>query len=101
MMFYSNCLIQALKHKLKDWKHVKLTVIPPQYNVIFCPHILWSDGKADYEFCTSDALKWYQLFWFKGRIRERSLGWNKRYKEYIIALKKRGAQHSEFFGDGQ
>lgn len=36
-MFYSNCFLEAIKHKLKDWHHVKITYIPPQYNECFVP----------------------------------------------------------------
>lgn len=41
--FYSNCLLEALKAKLKNPK-VKITYISPFANEVFCPHFLWSDG---------------------------------------------------------
>lgn len=95
--FYSNCLIEALKHKLKDWENIKITYIPPQYNEVFCPHFLWYDGEFDYDFGVEKHLKWYQIFWFKGYIRQRKLGWNKRWKEYRIAKKKSNAQYTDYF----
>lgn len=40
-IFWSNCAIQALKHKLKDWKHTKLIVIWYGYHF----HMLWKNLK--------------------------------------------------------
>lgn len=87
-MFYSNCFLEAIKHKVKDWKKVEITYIPPQYNELFCPHFLWSDGVYDYDFGIDKHLRWYQIFWFKGCIRQRAHGWNKKWKAYRIANKK-------------
>ena len=97
MMFYSNCLLEAVKHKLKDWKHVKITYIPPRYNEVFCPHFLWSDGVNDYDFGVERHIRWWEIFWFKGEIRKRKLGWNQRWKAYRIAKKMRKAEYKEFF----
>ena len=49
-MFYSNCLFESIKHKIKDWKNIKITYIPAQYNECFCHHFMWSDGEHDYDF---------------------------------------------------
>ena len=81
--FYSNCLIEALKHKLKN-KDVKITCISPKYKGGLSPHFLWSDGVNDYDFGVDYRLKWYQVFLFKGTIRMRPLGWNENYKENLI-----------------
>ena len=81
--FYSNCLIQALKHKLHN-KDVKITVIHPKYRKTFSPHFLWSDGTNDYDFGVDYKLKWYQVICYKGRIRKRPLGWNEKYKDNLI-----------------
>lgn len=97
MMFYSNCFLEAVKHKLKDWKHVKITYIPPRYNEVFCPHFLWSDGENDYDFGVERHIRWWEILWFKGEIRKRKLGWNQRWKAYRIAKKKRRAEYKEFF----
>lgn len=96
-MFYSNCFLEAVKHKLKDWNHVKIAYIPPQYNECFCPHFLWSDGEYDYDFGVERYLKWYERFWFKGEIRIRKLGFNQKWKAYRIAKKERKAEYIEFF----
>lgn len=89
--FYSNCFIEAVKAKIKDPKNVKITFIKPKYNKVkWIPHFLWSDGKSDFDFGTSETLKPYQIFLFKGNIRERSLGWNERYKEKLMKKYEKG-----------
>ena len=70
-MYYSNCLVEAIKYKLKDWKNVRITYIPASYNEVYCPHFMWSDGKNDYDFGVDRKLKWYEKLWFKGEIRKR------------------------------
>lgn len=82
--YYSNCLIEAIKHKLKQWKCVKITYISVKYNIVSTPHFMWSDGLNDYDFGTGRYLKWHQRFWFNGNIRTRELGWNERYKKKLI-----------------
>ena len=81
-MYYSNCLVEAIKYKLKDWKNVKIIYIPASYNEVYCPHFMWSDGKNDYDFEASRYLKWYERLWFKGEVKKRELGWNARWKNY-------------------
>lgn len=96
-MFYSNCFVEMLKHKIRNWKNTKVTYIPPRYNEVFCPHFMWSDGKYDYDFGVERHLKWYEVFWFKGCIRCRKLGWNQKWKSYRMAKKNRNAEYEEFF----
>lgn len=48
--FYSNCLIQALKAKIKNPCKVKIKCIPPHLNECFCPHLMWHDGEYTYDF---------------------------------------------------
>ena len=78
-LFYSNCLIEAIKAKIKNPK-IKITYISPKINEVFSPHWLWSDGVNDYDFGIEKELKWFQVFWFKGYIRKRNLGFNQKYK---------------------
>lgn len=84
--FYSNCLFQALLHKLKHPTKTKLTYIRPKYgeSFFFVPHFLWSDGEYDYDFGVEKFIKPYQVFWFKGNVRRRKLGWNEQYKRRRI-----------------
>lgn len=80
MEFYSNCFFEALKAKIKNPK-IKITIV--WKSEIRCPHFLWSDGQADYDFGVDKKLKLWQIFWFKGTIRKRKLGFNQYYKEYM------------------
>ena len=84
--FYSNCLVEALKAKLKNPK-IKITYVSPFVNEVFCPHFLWSDGVNDYDFGVERHLKWYEILWFKGHIRQRNLGFNEKYKKAVMRAK--------------
>ena len=87
--FYSNCLIEAVKAKLKDPEHVKIYICWPRYNEAPCPHVMWSDGVADYDFGTSDYIpNFFAWTIHKGHIRKRRLGSAKRY----IAFRKKQYQ---------
>ncbi len=37
--FYSNCLIEAIKAKIKHPIKVKIKYIPARLNEVFCPHL--------------------------------------------------------------
>lgn len=82
-MFYSNCLIEALKAKFKDFKNVKITYIRAKGDII--PHFMWSDGINDYDFgfVKGDNInnKWWNEILFKGEIRKRNLGFNEKFKQ--------------------
>jgi hypothetical protein len=80
--FYSNCAVEAIRAKLQDWKHVSLTYVSPFNNEV-CPHILWSDGKYDYDFGNEGKGDQGILNWtlHKGHIRKRPLGYNQKYKK--------------------
>jgi hypothetical protein len=49
---------------------------------------MWSDGEADYDFGVERDIKWYEILWFKGEIRKRSLGFNEKYKEKMRKFTK-------------
>ena len=95
--FYSNCLIEAIKAKLRDWQHIKITCVSPFDNEVFCPHLLWSDGKYDYDFGNEEKGDQGILNWtlHKGHIRKRGLGFNQRYKN--VCQKWRINHRREFF----
>lgn len=98
-MFYSNCLLEAIKAKIRDPKRVRVTYLPPTINECFCPHFMWSDGVKDYDFDVERYLKWYERIWFKGCIRERGLGFNQRWKAYRrekICKRKLGIEIPDF-----
>lgn len=73
--FYSNCFIEMLKAKLKNWNGVTLYKVPPRKNGFNpFPHFMWSDGEYDYDFGTEGFAKWYHFICFKGHIRQWKLG---------------------------
>ena len=84
--FYSNCLFEALKAKLKNPK-IKITYVSPFVNEVFCPRFLRSDGVNDYDFGIERHLKLHERLWFKGHIRQRALGFNEKYKRAVIRAK--------------
>lgn len=88
--YYSNCLIEAIKAKIKNPK-IKITICMPWENEVFCPHILWSDGFYDYDFGNEGVGDQGILNWtlHKGHIRQRELGYNTKYKEICRKWVKR------------
>ena len=71
--YYSNCLFEAIKAKIKWGKRVKIIYIPSWKNEVFCPHFMWHDLATDTikDFHAEHGYieKWYNLFLFKGHIR--------------------------------
>lgn len=84
--FYSNCLIEAIRAKLQDPKNVKIFICWPIYNEAPCPHVMWSNGEADYDFGTSDFIP-IIFAWtiHRGHIRKRKLG----YAQHYIDIRKK------------
>lgn len=70
--FYSNCLIEAIKAKLKDWKNVRILYIPNHFNISRGGHFVWKDktndpnGKYYIEFCAMNNK--HNHFFFKGNV---------------------------------
>lgn len=79
--FYSNCLIEALKQKIKHPFKVKITMV--KRSEANCPHFLWSDGVNDYDFGVERQITGFHYLWFEGYIRKRGLGFNERYKQQM------------------
>lgn len=85
--FVSNCCIEAIKAKLKNWCGVKIYFCKPRItenrNFQFM-HFMWSDGVYDYDFSDkgNTDLPWYKCFVFSGAIREFPLGFAERYCKY-------------------
>lgn len=86
--FYSNCLIESIKAKIKDPKNVKITIVPPWYNEVFCFHAMWTDGVNDYDFGSEGMGDSFIGNWtvHKGHVRRYKLGSNDR---YVRICKKR------------
>lgn len=84
--YYSNCMVEALKAKLRNHK-VKIYFCKPRITEndnfqMF--HFMWSDGKADYDFSDikENGLPPYKNLLFKGVIRKFDLGFAKAYTTY-------------------
>lgn len=80
--YYSNCLIEALKAKIKN-KSIKIYYCKPSLKKHQMAHFMWTDGIQDYDFSDkeSDHLSWYNCLWFKGAIRSFPLGFAKKYSQ--------------------
>lgn len=84
--FYSNCLIEAIKAKIRHPFKVKIKYVPAYLNEVFCPHIMWHDGEYTYDFYASGYLTPLQRLWHKGEIRKSECGY---YDKVISTLKER------------
>ena len=67
-MKYSNCLIEALKAKLKDWRHIRLIVIGKGLQTR-SHHFAWTDGEYYYHSYSQNP-KWWTRYWYKPTIRK-------------------------------
>ena len=83
--YYSNCLIEAMKAKIKHPIKVKIKYIPASMNEVFCPHVMWHDGEYTYDFWASGHLSLLQKLWHKGHIRKMEYGY---YDRVIKTLKQ-------------
>ena len=70
--YYSNCLFETIREKLRDWKNVKVYKIPYYLNVAKIVHFYWKNTKTNlyYSFISYEKKgKWCHLL-FKGNIVE-------------------------------
>ncbi len=67
--FWSNCLIEAIKVKFKDWHAVKL--IPIWHGLVHF-HMMWLDKRTSkiFHFTHKSLPGWHCDLFFKGRIEE-------------------------------
>ena len=85
--FYSNCLFEAIKAKLKNPK-VKLYFRKPYLSGLHIRsmHVLWEDEDYSYDFSDGDyddSQVFWKYFWHKGYIRR----WRKDFARRFV---KRG-----------
>lgn len=83
-LFYSNCVIEAIKAKIRNPK-IKLKYIPAHLNEVFVPHVMWHDGEYTYDFYAKGHLNPLQIIWHKGYIRKSEYDY---YDKCIDTLKK-------------
>lgn len=83
--YWSNCIIEAIRAKLKD-PAIRLIMIWPWQNDVWCPHIMWTDGHFEYDFHAHDVpmLGWV---WHRGKIRTKPMGWARSYINGIKSLR--------------
>lgn len=62
----SNCLLEAVKAKLKDWDNVEIRLYPPRINCNHF-HFYWIKGDNFYHFVKKDMKS---LFLFEGNVKE-------------------------------
>lgn len=91
--FRSNCLLEAVKAKLRHPIKVRLTLVT--HSEAGCPHFLWSDGTSDYDFGTEQRLTGTQILLFRGCIRRYELGFNQGYKERMRQARSRPPEVEE------
>lgn len=92
---YSNCLLEALKAKIKNPKQTRIHAVPAKFNPLHTPfpHFWWSiDGQA-YEFI-SDKDRKFQVVLFKGHVETRTVDEMKEkirrlFRLYTISLSKK------------
>lgn len=76
--YYSNCLFEFIKFKLKN-KKIKMLYVPSFLNEVRCFHIMWSDGENEYDFNYNGYLPFYKWIWHKGYIRKLKKGTYSKY----------------------
>ena len=70
---YSNCLLEAIKAKLKDWKNIKILFIPKRFNDENLCHFMWLNTSSNklYDFKADKRItNLCKLLLFRGTIRK-------------------------------
>lgn len=71
--YWSNCLFEVIKAKIKYGETVKIIYLPAKENEIYCPHWLWHDlidnNVYDFHAPVPYDEHWWNLVLFKGCIR--------------------------------
>ena len=93
--FYSNCLIEMIKAKIRN-PAITVLYLPAFLNEVRCPHWMWLDADGEHDFHHTGPLRWYQWFWHSGVIRTVHRGCYKSYINQMIDRKyyMRGPQEA-------
>lgn len=99
--YSSNCLIEAIKAKLRNPSGVKIYFCKPRIteNGNFqWLHFMWSDKNYSYDFSDDEEteIPWYRTFWYKGRIRQFKKDFAKRYTTYRNSVRGRKPYETYF-----
>ena len=87
-LFHSNCLVEAIKAKIKN-PSIKLLFISAHRNEVFFPHVMWTDGIVEHDFGIEQYIPPLKRFWYKGYIRTHKIG---TYKRCLERKEKRQCQ---------
>lgn len=90
--FYSNCLLEALKAKIRDPVNIKIRYLPMELNETPIPHFMWQDENYTYDFHTKGKLTFFQQFYHKGNIRKKDLN----YYDRALEIMKRKAVSKKY-----
>ena len=71
--YYSNCLFEAIKYKLKHPIKYKIKYIPPKETNCWKPHWMWYDDSFIYDFYTDKYMGSKTILWWKGYIRKQEI----------------------------
>ena len=101
-MHYSNCLLEAIKAKLKNPKNVKVLCIPRGFNIDDGVHFIWEDKTLDpnneyyFEFCSPSRK--HSPYWFKGTVSRTKRVDIHRMMNLVLARSKKLRSLEETFG---
>ena len=73
---YSNCIVEVVKAKMKNWSSTKIIVHKPVKGGVRLPHALWINDGVIYDFVSNNPepeTRWWRCLWFKGKVRSRLL----------------------------
>ncbi len=98
---YSNCLIEAIKAKIKNWSEVEIHKIPAKFENQIFPHFWWSEGEKAFDFKCDNPKTKLQVLFFKGHIRESKKyiyenNVNKLFSKYVAKMECKYGKVTEF-----
>lgn len=82
-IYYSNCLIEAIKEKIKNYREIKILHVKSKDGL---HHFMWHNIKEQniYDFEQLEEVKhWHNLLWYKGKIRKKPYEVYERWKNNI------------------
>lgn len=97
---YSNCLFEAVKAKIKNWKQVEIHKIPARFEHHLFPHFWWSIGEDAFDFKCDNPKTELQVLLFKGHIRKTKkyvyeISINKSFSKYVFGLEQKYGKVTE------
>ena len=84
--FYSNCLFEAIKAKIKEWKNIKIFFIPTRFNDESLFHFMWLNTSSNelYDFKADKPITMiFKSLLFRGLVRK--IDFKNYYSHYMNA----------------